>query len=314
MVVISLVAGSAVADSDDATRRAARTLGTAGVEAYQAGDYAKAAEKLDKAYRALQAPSLGLWSARAFVKLNRVVEAAERYQEVTRLDVTRGDETVQRQAQADAEAELTALGPQIPNIVVHLEGASANEVSIKVGGEALASSLVDESRPVNPGKYVVEGTRASQVVQVSVDVKLGETKQALLRFPPLPLGQSAAPLAPSASAAPPAAPAGPLAVDGKRSNVGPWLLVGAGAAVGIGGGVLMFTQSKRADDSRDRNDPELYDSAKTPWAIGLVGAIVGGAALGTGVVLLGLNSRQTATSRSTWVSLSAQGVKMGGAF
>jgi hypothetical protein len=305
VLALSLGVRSAHADSD-ATRRAARNLGNSGVEAYQAGDYPKAAEKLDKAYGALRAPSLGLWSARAFAKLGRVVEAAERYQEVIRLEVTSGDENVQRQAKAEAEAELAQLSPQIPNIVVRLEGATAQEVAIKVAGEVLASSLVDENRPVNPGSYVVEGTRGSQVIKVNVDVKLGETKQALLRFPPLPAGERTTPAAAAAE------PGGDVAA--KPSNVVPWALIGAGAAVGIGGGALMIVQSQKAADSRAQNDPQMYDDTKTPWTIGLVGVLVGGAAAGTGAVLLGLNSSKSHAAAGTWLSLSAQGVKVGGAF
>jgi hypothetical protein len=53
------------AEVDDATRSSARELGYAGVEAFQASDYAAAHAKLDRAYRVLKAPSLRLWSARA---------------------------------------------------------------------------------------------------------------------------------------------------------------------------------------------------------------------------------------------------------
>src|SRR5882724_10278109 len=69
-------------DIDDATRAAARKLGTAGVESYQSGQFQVASEKLEKAYRMLQVPSLGLWSARALVKLGHLVEAQERYVKV----------------------------------------------------------------------------------------------------------------------------------------------------------------------------------------------------------------------------------------
>jgi hypothetical protein len=72
-----LAAGSVRAQAvDDATRGAARTLGYDGVKAYNAGDYAVADQKLEKAYRVLKVPSLGLWSARTLVKLGRLVEAS----------------------------------------------------------------------------------------------------------------------------------------------------------------------------------------------------------------------------------------------
>ncbi|HEY4159182.1 MAG TPA: tetratricopeptide repeat protein, partial [Polyangiaceae bacterium] len=64
---------------DDATRSAARNLASAGVQAYQANDYPAARDKLERAYQVLRAPSLGLWSARALVKVGALVEAGERY-------------------------------------------------------------------------------------------------------------------------------------------------------------------------------------------------------------------------------------------
>jgi hypothetical protein len=192
LCAFSLVASPALADKDDATRLAARSLGTSGVEAYQAGDYQKANEKLDKAYRALKAPSLGLCSAGALAKLNRLVEAAERYQEVIRLQPSGGDERVQQQAKADAETELAQLAPQIPNLTVKLNGATADQVTVTIDGEPLAASLIDENRPVNPGKHRVEARRGSEVVAANVDVKVGETKPVELRFQ----GASAAPATP----------------------------------------------------------------------------------------------------------------------
>ncbi|HWO15016.1 MAG TPA: hypothetical protein VNN80_36185, partial [Polyangiaceae bacterium] len=50
IVAILLMAGAAVAQPpESATRTQARTLGYAGVAAYQAGDYATAHEKLENA-------------------------------------------------------------------------------------------------------------------------------------------------------------------------------------------------------------------------------------------------------------------------
>jgi hypothetical protein len=111
-----LAAGSVRAQAvDDAARGAARTLGYDGVKAYNAGDYAVADQKLEKAYRVVKVPSLGLWSARALVKLGRLVEASERYREVTQLEVSGGEQAVQKQAQADAQSELDSLTPRIPS-------------------------------------------------------------------------------------------------------------------------------------------------------------------------------------------------------
>src|SRR5512145_3312082 len=98
------------AQVDDATRGAARTMGQEGLDAYDAGKYGEAVEKLGAAYAAAAVPTLGLWLARALAKSGQLVEASERYGEVTRLKLQPGqDEDTQRQAQADAETERAAL-------------------------------------------------------------------------------------------------------------------------------------------------------------------------------------------------------------
>lgn len=115
---------------DDAARATARRMATAGVEAYQRDDYATAVDKLARAYQVLPVPSIGLWLARALAKQGLLVEAAERYLEVSRLPTTTGDTAVQASAQNEAVTELQALTPRIPSVVVHVEGAKANEVQL----------------------------------------------------------------------------------------------------------------------------------------------------------------------------------------
>ncbi len=124
---------------EDATRSAARDMGYAGVEAYQAGDYATAVSKLGKAYGALRVPTLGLWFARSLVKSGRLLEGAERYLEVTRLPADSGDVAAHKQAQVDAAREREELLPRIPALLISLQGGVDAEVS--VDGEPLPSSF-----------------------------------------------------------------------------------------------------------------------------------------------------------------------------
>ncbi|HEY3668935.1 MAG TPA: hypothetical protein VGL19_23220, partial [Polyangiaceae bacterium] len=147
---------------DDATRAAARKLGSAGLSAFQEHDYATASDKLSKAFHVLQAPSLGLWSARALEKLGKLVEAEERYLKVTRLEIVGGDADVQKKARTEAAADLTALSPRVPSLVVQVAGAPASEVSVTVDGNALSPELVGEAWPVDPGPHHVIGTRGSE--------------------------------------------------------------------------------------------------------------------------------------------------------
>jgi hypothetical protein len=179
--VLSL-AGTALAEVDDATRASARQLGYAGVEEFQSGQYESARAKLEKAYRVLKAPSLGLWSARALEKLGKLVEASERYLEVTRLSPSSGQEAVQTQAQADARREFEILSPRIPKLRVVVDGAGASDLVLTVDGVTIAPELVGEERPVNPGTHrieakVGEGQRVSEV-----SLREGERETVTLSF------------------------------------------------------------------------------------------------------------------------------------
>ena len=155
-VAVGLASMAHADPGDDATRSAARKVAMAGITALQQGDVAQATEKLEKAYRVLQVPSVALWSARALAKRGRLVEASERYGEASRLDV-QGDKAVQLQARKDAATELEALTRRIPTLLILVEGANGADVKLKVDGAAVPSALIGEERPANPGQHRVSG-------------------------------------------------------------------------------------------------------------------------------------------------------------
>jgi hypothetical protein len=277
---------------DDATRRAARNLGVAGVEAFEAEDYATASDKLDRAYRTLKVPSLGLWSARAFVKLDKLVEAAERYQEVVRLEIAGGDRAVQQQAQADAALELEKLSMQIPNVIVRVAGADPEKVAVSLDGTPLTAALIGERRPVNPGKHLVRGVAAGQAVDAEVTLAVGETKPVELRFgTDAPSAESAATLSEVDSA--------PAKRTGALRRTTAFVFVGVGGAGLVLGGVatgLALGKRGSIDDNPNcrisRNEclqseralVESYDTWRTISGVGLIGGAVL-AAVGVGLLL-----------------------------
>jgi hypothetical protein len=289
-----LLAGTAGAQKvDPATRGAARTLGNDGVKAYQANDYATASEKFEKGYSLLKAPSLGLWSARALAKLGKLVEASERYLEVTRLTVSGGDEAVQKQAQADARTELDALTPRIPTIVIALEGAAPAEVTVSLDGVDLAAEIVGESRPANPGHHVVIGRRGEEEVRAEANLAEGEQKTMRVVFTPLPAG-AAAPAAATQDSGPP--PSEYKGKPGSTQRLLGWIAVGVGGAGlavgGVFGSMAMGTQSD-LDDSGDCADQKCgpdqqdkVDTLATQRTISTVGFIAGGVLAATGIVLV----------------------------
>jgi hypothetical protein len=288
-----LVAGSAGAQKvDDATRGAARTLGNDGVKAYQANDYTTALEKFDKAYTLVKAPSLGLWSARALVRLGRLVEASERYLEVTRLTVSGGDEAVQKQAQADARTELDALAPRIPSIVILIEGATPSEVTVTLHGVDLAPELVGERRPANPGHVVVVGRRGEEEVRAEANLVEGEQKTLRLAFTPLPV-TGAATATTELSAPPPSDYKGKL---GSTQRLLGWISIGvggAGLAVGGAFGAMALSTQSELDESEECDDRKCspsqqdnVDELGTQRTISTVGFIAGGVLAATGIVLV----------------------------
>jgi hypothetical protein len=108
----------AQAPSDDGTRAGARNLAAEGIEAHQAGDFQRASQKLDKAYRLFATPTLALWSTRAAYQRGRWVEAAERILEVQLASADVDDAATQRQAQHNVGDELAALIPRLPTLTI----------------------------------------------------------------------------------------------------------------------------------------------------------------------------------------------------
>jgi hypothetical protein len=290
---------------DDASRAAARQLGYSGVEAYQAGDYAPANDKLDKAYRTLQLPTLGLWSARAMVMLGKLVEGSERYREVQRLNnASEGDAAVQRKAQADAAAELQTLLPRVPALVVQVQGARAAEVSLTIDGVAVASSLIGEPRPVNPGPHAIEGARGTERATAQATLHEGERKTVTLSFSsalpaesppaaPPPVGGAPAP-APPVAPPPATAPEQPPK-SSPLKTIG-WIGIGVGGAALVASGVTaLLALGKKGDlddspncvDGRcsvlERDPVDGYASLRT---ISTVSFYAGVALAAAGTVLL----------------------------
>lgn len=302
LLATATVPSTADAQVDDATRGAARTMGQEGLDAYDAGRYGEAVEKLGAAYAAAPVPALGLWLARALAKSGQLVEASERYGEVTRLKVQPGqDEDTQRQAQADAETERSALLPRIPNLRVQIKGADPSSVEITVDGAKLPSSLLAAPRPTNPGERIVEGKLGTQVVTQRVTLGEGETCTVVLAFTAEPA--AAALLAPAPAAEPPVSssppgPAQPLDAGTARGSPQHALgyvglgVGGVGIVVGaVSGLVALGKKGKLEDDGcvdghcfpSQQSDVDAYNSTLT---VSTVGFIVGGVGLAAGVSLL----------------------------
>jgi len=277
--------------ADESTRTAARALGTAGVEAYQANDFATATDKLEKAYAILKVPTLGLWSGRALIQTGKWIEASERFLEVTSLQVPAGDVAVQKQAQADAAVELKTLTPRVPVVTVAVEGAELAECTVTIDGQPVANSLLTAGRLMNPGKHLIEGRHGSEQARTEVTVAEGERSKAVLKF--------TAPPPPPLVAVPPPAPPPPRetnAAPGSAQRTWGFVALGAGGVGlivgGITGGMALGKKSDIDDNANCRDnrcapsEADLVDSYNAMRTVSSVGFIAGGVLAATGVVLL----------------------------
>lgn len=300
---------------DDPTRSAASTLGYAGVEAYEAGDFAGASERLEKAYALLKAPSLGLWSARALAKLGRLVRASERYAEVTRLEVSSGDVAIQKRAQEDAARELASLRPRIARLSIAILGARSADVAVSVDGIALTYAQRSAPVAVDPGRHVIEGQKGAHKVRSEITLVEGQQARVALRFAAatLPTGE------------PNAAQAHAQAGHDPWRTVG-WVTLGLGAASLTAGAVLgvsllqdreHFAASEACDLDRNQcwlGERDRAESYNTKRVLSSIGLIAGGVLAASGAYLLFFRSEPEDNAAHVAVHLAPDSVVVHGRF
>jgi hypothetical protein len=308
--------------ADDSTRSRARNLGTSGVLAYQAGDFASAEDKLQEAYNLLRAPSLGLWSARALVARGKLVAAAQRYLEVTGLPAAGGKAAVQQQAQADAERELSVLKAKIPTIRIEIQGAPAAQVLVTLDGVALGLAA-HENRAVDPGSHRLEGRYGSEIVRVSFEISEAAHQPVQLEFVN---GAAIADARPMGQQGPRVPAQSPNSVHSSSRTLG-WIAVGVGG-VGIGlwvvAGSMAIAKKSNLDASdecwqassrlqclRTEPDASTYKSLRTLATVGFAaGSVL--VATGLALVLTSSDKNGSASSAQTHVALQLGIVPGGG--
>jgi hypothetical protein len=293
-------APAAVAQSDAGKVAAARQLGFDGIKDYQAGNYADSSDKLERAYALVQAPTIGLWSARALVKLGRLVLASERYLETTRLPLPDTNRENHKKAKEDAAKEREALLEKIPSLRVDVGGAPAKEVELTMDGVPVDSALIGVARPVDPGKHHVVAKWRETEQSKDVDLAEGAKESVSLTLaagaagppPPVPETHAERP-APATSKAPATKDSG---AESESSNTLAYVALGVGGVGLIAGGitgVMAMGKKKDLDGSAFCRDgkcgPEAHsdvDSLNTLRTLSTVGFVVGAVGVGAGVVLL----------------------------
>ena len=290
--------GWAQAPVDEGTRSSARQLGEEAQGLFDAGDYAGALDRYNRADALVHVPTLGVRAARCLVKLGRLVEAAERYLAVTRLELAPDALAVHRTAKEDAERERGELLPRIPSVVITLPGSAAGAI-VTLDGRPVPEALLGVKRNVDPGVHTVVvkrgdaqvsrpfTAREGEVVPLSID--LAATVPPATEPPPHP--PAAAPVDA------PAAPAGSFGVQ-RALGFAAIGVGGAGLALGaITGGIVGAQHASLVSSgectatldcaghagSTAWNDAASYDRLRI---VSTAGLIAGGALAATGLVLV----------------------------
>jgi hypothetical protein len=315
-----LLTASAFAQApDESTLAAARQLGQDGVALYERADYAGASDKLERAFAVVRVPTLGLWSGRALEKLGKLVEASQRFQDVTLIELKPGAPAVLRAAQSDARTAYDALAPRIAQLTLELQGAPADQVSVTVDGKAIPGALIGAALPVNPGVRQIEGRLGQEVVGESLTLAEGEHRSYTLVFGAAPATPAPTPAEVATSAQPANGAAEKPASAGGHASILPWVVIGIGGAAAVTG--VVFTalalgaksNVEGAAQGAKWSDIESdYDHVPTFSAVGFTLLGVGAAAVTTGLIWkFGLSDR---TDGEMSVEASASRVTLHGSF
>ena len=302
----------------DAERAAARTIGYQGLAAYKKGNYPLALEKFSRAYEVLKVPTLGLWTARALAKQGRLVEAAERYLELTRIEVSGGDEQLQRQAQATAAKERQALMPRIAGLTIQLRGVKPEQAQITLDGKEVPSAFVGEQQPVDPGEHQIKVQAGDQEVEKTATLGEGEKQTLEIELEPIAATEE--------SPGKPTPVTGTSKGDQGAENERPWQKTATWISLGVGGaglifgsvtGVIAISKRKSLDDSGcvnqvcpddQQSKVDSYNGMRTLSTVGFIAGGVGLAAAGAFFLTAPKGANDGKDQVTAWVGVGSAGL------
>lgn len=308
----------------DEQRANARALADQGVEAFNEGHWQAAIDLFDRAESLVDAPTHLLFSARAHAKLHHYVKARELYLRIGHLELAPNAPKAFHNAQQSAADELKDVEPHIGRLTISVHGAEPKATKVMLDDVAVENVLIGVARPIDPGEHRVRAEAPGFAAQTkTVSVADGAAQSITLEL--VPGASSEAPSTPEVAPGPatPGAPSGPASApdlapsvtNGKR--VASYVALGVGVVgIGVGSIFLASSASKRSDADQkfaDCGGPtrctnsnplskevgSLDDSARSAKTIGIVGMVVGGVGLATGVTLFVL-SRPHEQATASW--------------
>jgi hypothetical protein len=327
-IAIALVAPRLSAQTEE-DRAAARSLATQGIAAYSEGRHGVALDLFSRAESLLHAPPHVLYMARAAAKLGQLVRARELYLKLGREELPASAPQAFRDAQIAANDEVRAVEPRLANLVINVKvppGLDATSVKVEMDKKPISAAVLGVSFPADPGKHHLMASAPgfqSKLVEVTL-AEAGRGAAELLLAPtgapvPMTVGQPVQP-APAARTATPVAVVGidsATMASGSPAWMRPLSYVAMGVGVlGLGAGTVfgLASRGNRTDaDSLEsqcgspclNSDPLVLqidakdNQARRQMTLAVVGFVVGGVGVASGVTLFALSSRKpTKSARS----------------
>lgn len=308
-----------------ADRTTARELALEGQAAFDRGDFATAADRFERANALVHAPTLLLALARAQVKLGKLVQAYESYNQIIREGLSKDASKVFKEAHQDARNEVEPVRVRLAWVTISVSGPQTPRVSID--GAAVPPAALGVRRAVNPGDHVARAEGDGYLPQEKpFSAAEGGSAELSFSLERAPAGATE-PTPPAAGATAPAqGPPAPVVSDAgqpapKRTLAYVALGVGAtGLIVGSVTGIMALGKhSSLSEACPDGKCPEAeqseLDSYRTLGTISTIGFVVGVVGAGAGITLLVTAPKRTEpTATRLGLRVGAQSVSAWGTF
>ena len=287
------------AQSSQQNRAAARATAEAGLDAFHAGDFAKAEELLLRAEAAYHAPVHLLYIAKSQTAQGKLVAAKETYLKLLNEDVSDNSPEAIEEALTQARTDLSSVDARLAKLTIVIKQTESSTLNIKLDGADISNSLIGLPIPVNPNPHeltiFVDGA-----LQQSVQIELAEGAEETIT---IDLDKNTkSEVVNGQVVTPPAEEKADLKENNSPASwyrpaaIGSWGLGAVG--IGFGIGFLIDSMNKHSDanalydscglscqDETTNLDQQSADSA----TISLISFIAGGAfaAAGTGFWIMG---------------------------
>jgi hypothetical protein len=162
--------------SESERKAIARAAYQEGLDLQEGGKCPEAVSKYEVAQKFFPAPTHTLHLAQCQATTGKLVEAAENYESLSRMPVTKDMPDAFKQAIKDAKKEGPAVRKRVPSLRVSLTPAPSTltGLTVTLNGATFPVEVLGIARPINPGKYKV-AVIAAGYKEASSEVDVAES-------------------------------------------------------------------------------------------------------------------------------------------